>query len=176
MRTDVEVVKFTVEDVKVRSLMQTARFKDNFKHKKQERAKLEKDAPLAFLHSIESVNDDIFHWKVVITGPPDSPYAGGLFTLRMDFPAQYPFKPPKLVFSTKVYHPSVLLETGEICQAVLGTWGPTLNAEHCLMTIYSLLQDPQPDHPLEEDIAQQLANKPKEFEKTAKKYTKDFAK
>jgi ubiquitin-protein ligase len=44
------------------------------------------------------------------------------------------------------------------------------------MTVYSLLQTPSPDHPLEEEIAQQLANKPKEFEKTAKKYTKDFAK
>jgi ubiquitin-protein ligase len=45
-----------------------------------------------------------------------------------------------------------------------------------LLTLYSLLQDPQPDHPLEDDIAQQLAKKPKDFEKTARKYTKDYAK
>jgi ubiquitin-protein ligase len=96
--------------------------------------------------------------------------------IRLDFPAEYPFKPPKLTFLTKVYHPSVLRETGEICQAVLGSWGPTLNVEHCLMTVFSLLQDPQPDHPLEDEIAQQLATKPKEFEKIAKKYTKDYAK
>ena len=69
-----------------------------------------------------------------------------------------------------------MLETGEICGAILGEWGPTLNAEHVLLTIYSMLKDPQPDHPLQDDIAQQLAKKPKEFEKTAKKYTKDFAK
>jgi ubiquitin-protein ligase len=90
--------------------------------------------------------------------------------------SQYPFKPPKLMFETKVYHPSVMQSTGEICGAVLGQWGPTLNAEHCLLTIYSLLQDPQPDHPLEEDIAQQLAQKPKEFEKQAKKFTAEYAK
>lgn len=131
---------------------------------------------MSFIRSIESVNDDLFMWDVELTGPSDSPYAGGIFRLRLEFPSQYPFKAPKLLFMTKVYHPSVLLETGEICGAVLGTWGPTLNAMHCLMTVYSLLQDPQPDHPLEEEIANQLVKKPKEFEKTAKKYTKDYAK
>ena len=39
-----------------------------------------------------------------------------------------------------------------------------------------MLQDPQGDHPLEEQIAQQLQTKPKEFEKAAKKYTKEHAK
>jgi ubiquitin-protein ligase len=62
-----------------------------------------------------------------------------------------------------------------VCDAVLGTWGPTLNATHCLATVYSLLQQPTPDHPLEDDIAQQLATKPKEFFKSAAKYTKDHA-
>lgn len=58
----------------------------------------------------------------------------------------------------------------------MGTWGPTLNAEHCLKVVYSLLQSPQTDHPLEEAIANQLEKKPKEFEKMAKKFTKDYAK
>jgi ubiquitin-conjugating enzyme E2 D/E len=136
---------------------------------------LEKE-PLDFVLDIELVQDDIFKWECTLAGPSESPYAGGKFILRLEFPAQYPFKPPKLVFGTKVYHPSVMLESGEICGAVLGNWGPTLNAEHCLLTVISLLRDPQPDHPLEEEIAQQLANKPKEFEKAAKKYTKDYAK
>jgi ubiquitin-conjugating enzyme E2 D/E len=141
----------------------------------QERVKLEKE-PLDFVRDIELVDDDIFKWNCTLIGPSDSPYAGGRFVLQLEFPPQYPFKPPKLQFVNKVYHPSVLLETGEICGAVLGSWGPTLNAEHCLLTVFSLLQDPQADHPLEEEIAQQLATKPKEFEKAAKKYTKEYAK
>jgi ubiquitin-conjugating enzyme E2 D len=128
------------------------------------------------VESIESVGDDLFVWDVTMTGPDNTPYAGGKFVLRLSFPAQYPFKPPALHFQTTVYHPSVQTATGEVCGAVLGQWGPTLTAEHCLMTVYSLLQTPSSDHPLEHDIAQLLATKPKEFEKMAKKYTKEYAK
>lgn len=140
----------------------------------QERAKLEKE-PLDFVTEIEN-GSSLFEWDVHLTGPPESPYAGGTFVLRMDFPQEYPFKPPKLSFKTKVYHPSVELESGQVCGAVLGQWGPTQTATHCLEVVYSLLQAPSPDHPLEDEIAQQLATKPKEFEKMAKKYTKDYAK
>jgi ubiquitin-conjugating enzyme E2 D len=141
----------------------------------QERANLEKEN-LPYIVSIDSVNDDLFKWDVTMAGPDNTPYAGGKFVLRLNFPEQYPFKPPLLQFQTTVYHPSVQTATGEVCGAVLGAWGPTLTAQHCLMTVYSLLQDPSPDHPLEQDIAQLLVTKPKEFEKMAKKYTKEYAK
>jgi ubiquitin-conjugating enzyme E2 D/E len=132
--------------------------------------------PLEFCTAISFVGEDIFQWECKVSGPPNGPYFGGTFILKLDFPTQYPFKPPKLKFLTKVYHPSVQLESGDVCQDVVGQWGPTLNAKHCLSVVYSMLQSPESDHPLEEEIAQQLREKPKEFEKTAKKYTKDYAK
>lgn len=132
--------------------------------------------PLEFCPVINLVNDDIFNWECQIVGPQDSPYQGGLFVVKFEFPAQYPFKAPKLKFATKVYHPSVQTESGDICQDVIGQWGPTLNAKHCLEVIYSMLQSPETDHPLEEAIATQMREKPKEFEKMAKKYTKEYAK
>lgn len=142
----------------------------------QERAMLEKE-PLEFCSEITlSDGNDIFNWEATILGPPDSPYVGGKFLLKIEFPVQYPFKAPKLKFLTKVYHPSVQLESGDVCTDVVGQWGPTLNARHCLQVVYSMLQSPESDHPLEESVAQQLRDKPKEFEKMAKKYTKEFAK
>ena len=86
------------------------------------------------------------------------------------------FKAPSLKFMTKIYHPSVKLDTGDVCVDVIGSWGPTLNAKHCLQVVYSMMQSPEADHPLEETVAQQLREKPKEFEKTARKYTKEHAK
>jgi ubiquitin-conjugating enzyme E2 D len=141
---------------------------------KKERSKLEKE-PLPYVLSIDLVQDDLFIWDIVMAGPENSPYTGGRFTLRLEFPTQYPFKQPLMRFITPVYHPSVMRTTGEVCGAVLGQWGPTLTAEHCLLTVYSLLSNPVPEHPLEEEIAQLLATNRKEFDKTAKKYTKDHA-
>lgn len=134
---------------------------------------MEKD-PLEFLEIVKVDENDIYTWQVALSGPPSTPYAGGKFPLKVKFPAQYPFKPPTITFECKIFHPSV--KDGEICNAIIAeNWGPTLNVKHCMTTIYSMLATPDSDHPLDEDVAQMLRDKPKDFEKQAKKYTKKYA-
>ena len=62
--------------------------------------------------------EDLFCWQATIMGPPDSPYQGGLFFLTIHFPSDYPFKPPKVVFTTKIYHPNIN-SNGSICLDIL---------------------------------------------------------
>jgi ubiquitin-conjugating enzyme E2 D/E len=59
-------------------------------------------------------------------GPGDSPYSGGVFFLAIHFPTDYPFKPPKVNFTTRIYHPNINTN-GSICLDILrDQWSPAL--------------------------------------------------
>uniref|UniRef100_A0A668S2Y6 E2 ubiquitin-conjugating enzyme n=1 Tax=Oreochromis aureus TaxID=47969 RepID=A0A668S2Y6_OREAU len=84
------------------------------------------------------------------------PYHGGVFFLSVHFPTDYPFKPPKVAFTTKIYHPNIN-SNGSICLDILRSqWSPALTVSKVLLSICSLLCDPNPDDPLVPDIAQSL--------------------
>merc|ERR1712084_97014 len=87
-------------------------------------------------------------------GPADSAYAGGVFFLNIVFPADYPFKPPKCHFTTKIYHCNVNAN-GAICLDILkDQWSPALTISKVLLSISSLLCDANPSDPLVPEIAQ----------------------
>ena len=64
------------------------------------------------------LGDDLFNWQATIMGPDGAPYLGGVFFLKTNFPADYPFKPPKVAFTTKIYHCNINAN-GSICLDIL---------------------------------------------------------
>ena len=100
------------------------------------------------------VDDNLAHWTTQIMGPPDSPYAGRVFILEIRFGDNYPFKPPKIYFKTKIYHPNIKSNDGSICLDILkDKWNPALTVPNIILSIISLLTDPNPDDALEPEIA-----------------------
>ena len=94
---------------------------------------------------------------MVIHGPEGTPYEGGKFVTSVDFSDNYPFKCPQVRFITKIYHPNVKTDTGEICaQALQNTWVPTLNADYVIKMLKELITHPNPQDPQEADIAGEL--------------------
>uniref|UniRef100_A0AAQ5XL33 E2 ubiquitin-conjugating enzyme n=1 Tax=Amphiprion ocellaris TaxID=80972 RepID=A0AAQ5XL33_AMPOC len=90
----------------------------------QELTDLSRDPPAQC--SAGPVGEDMFHWQATIMGPPDSPYQGGVFFLTIHFPTDYPFKPPKVAFTTRIYHPNIN-SNGSICLDILRSqWSPAL--------------------------------------------------
>lgn len=121
------------------------------------------------------VGDDLFHWQATLMGPSDSPYQGGVFFLDIHFPADYPFKPPKIHFTTRIYHPNIN-SNGGICLDILkDQWSPALTTSKVLLSICSLLTDPNPDDPLVLEIANVYKTNKEQFNKTAADWTHKYA-
>lgn len=136
---------------------------------------LVKDPP--FNCSAGPIGDDMYIWEGSIFGPKDTPYEGGCFKLKIYFPEDYPFKPPKINFKTQIYHPNIKSNNGGICLDILtrGHWSPALTISKVLLSICSLLDDPNPSDPLEIDIANQYIDDREMFNVNAKAWTERFA-
>ncbi|XP_016949847.1 ubiquitin-conjugating enzyme E2-17 kDa [Drosophila biarmipes] len=125
--------------------------------------------------SAEMQNEDLFRWTAGVNGPPGSVYEGGHFRLDIRFPASYPFRPPRIRFTTRIYHCNVD-SRGAICLDVLGErWSPVMNVSKVLLSIYVLMSECNPDDPLVMCIADQYKTNRKEHDKIARHWTKLFA-
>ena len=75
---------------------------------------------------IQKTSDDLLRWEVLVFGPSETPYEGGRFKLIVNIPPEFPFKPPKVHFETKIYS-FLVLENGKICDHCFShanTWKP----------------------------------------------------
>jgi ubiquitin-conjugating enzyme E2 D/E len=121
------------------------------------------------------LSDDIFRWQATLMGPIDTPYEGGVFFLNIDFPQDYPYKPPRIRFDTKIFHPNIN-SSGGICLDILKEqWSPALTISKVLLSICSLLTDPNPDDPLVPDAALLYKENPEEYAKKARIFTLRYA-
>lgn len=134
---------------------------------------LQKDAPENC--SAGPRGENIYLWDAMIVGPTETPFAGGMFNLEIHFPTDYPFKPPKVVFATKIYHPNISTN-GSICLDILKEqWSPALTVSKVLLSICSLLSDPNPKDPLMPEIADEYIRDRASYEATAKAWTTRYA-
>ena len=140
---------------------------------KKELEEMEKDPPVYC--SAGSPDNDIFHWHGTIVGPCESPYSGGIFHLDINFPTDYPFKAPKVIFKTKIFHPNINSQGGICLDILKDQWSPALTISKVLLSICSLLTDPNPDDPLVPDIAKMYKNNRVNYDIIAREWTQKFA-
>ena len=126
-----------------------------------------------------SDEQDMFHWTGILYGPVDTPYDGGKFKLDIVIPEAYPNKPPIIKFINKVFHPNIDL-SGQICLNILrsppnGDWKPSINLPKTVLSIHSLLSDPNPNDPLNGEAGHMYTEFREMFNLRALEWTRKYA-
>eukprot|EP01135_Chromosphaera_perkinsii_P004352 Nk52_evm3s279 gene=Nk52_evmTU3s279 len=121
---------------------------------------------------------DIYKWSIMIIGPPDTIYEGGFFKAHLTFPKEYPQKPPKLRFVSEIWHPNVH-HNGDVCISILHEpgedrfgyedaserWLPVHTVETIMLSVISMLSDPNDESPANLDAAKDFREDPELFKK-----------
>ncbi|CAF3157801.1 unnamed protein product [Rotaria sp. Silwood2] len=114
--------------------------------------------------------DNIFHWNAILDGPEDSLFEDGSFVLSLKFPQDYPNHPPDVKFVTKVFHPNIYMD-GSICLDILQhRWSASLDVSTLLISIRSLLTDPNPPSPDNSEAAMLYQNHRRDYERRVREY------
>jgi ubiquitin-conjugating enzyme E2 C len=129
----------------------------------QELVELMSEAPLGI--ALFPEGDDIFQWVGVLVGPDNSPYAGLDYRVSLHFPRDYPFSPPYVVFLTPCFHPNVVPKVrGDVCLDILkDQWSAVLSASSILVSLQSLLGEPNVHSPLNTEAAELWGKDPKAY-------------
>ena len=120
-------------------------------------------------------HDNMLRWIATIDGPKETVYEGLSYKLVFDFPLTYPYNPPLVRFETPMFHPNVDIH-GAICLDILKVifinqdkWSAIYNVQTVLLSLQSLLGEPNNDSPLNNEAAN-LWKDQKEFRKQVLRY------
>ncbi|XP_002131446.1 ubiquitin-conjugating enzyme E2 A [Ciona intestinalis] len=125
--------------------------------------KIQDDPPTGVSGAPEDQN--IMVWNALIFGPENTPFEDGTFKLKIEFTEEYPNKPPSVKFVSNMFHPNVYADGGICLDILQNRWSPTYDVSSILTSIQSLLDEPNPNSPANNQAAQLYTDNRREYEK-----------
>lgn len=127
-------------------------------------------------------DDNYLVWEAKITGPPGTPFEGGIFPAILTFPKDYPLGPPTMRFTCELFHPNVYGD-GRVCISILHPpgddpnqyelsserWSPVQSIEKILLSVISMLASPNPDSGANIDACKTFRSNPQEYERIVRR-------
>ena len=99
---------------------------------------------MVYIESVEKVIGNPLEWAVYLKGPEQTPYQGGIFKIKVEFPDSYPIQAPKIQIVTKILHPNIL-PNGMFCICCWPfserRWTPHLTIQGCMDIIYDIFRE-----------------------------------
>ncbi|KAG9099889.1 Ubiquitin-conjugating enzyme E2 7 [Ceratobasidium sp. 370] len=122
--------------------------------------------------------DNFFEWEALINGPKDTPYEGGVFLAKLEFPSDYPLNPFKMRFDPPLLHPNVYAD-GNVCISILHSpgddphmyelaserWSPVQSVEKVILSVISMLAEPNLESGANVDCCKLYRENKPEFER-----------
>ncbi|KIW86811.1 uncharacterized protein Z519_12597 [Cladophialophora bantiana CBS 173.52] len=122
-------------------------------------------SPTPGISAFPDADGNMLHWTATLVGPRDTAYADLTFKLSFEFPSNYPYGAPTVLFKTPVYHPNIDF-SGRICLDILkDKWSAVYNVQTVLLSLQSLLEEPNNSSPLNNEAAQLHQHDPEEFQR-----------
>jgi len=148
---------------------------------KKQLLELQKNPNHNFSAGLKDEND-LYVWEIIIMGPPETYYEGGVFKAALTFPKEYPIRPPKMKFISEIWHPNIEAN-GQVCISILHEpgddkygyekpeerWLPIHTVETILLSVISILADPNPESPANVDAAKEFRDSNKDFKRRVSK-------
>lgn len=141
----------------------------------KELKELEQDSSITDI-SAGPIGDDLFNWNATILGVEGTPYENGVYFLKIRFPQDYPFKPPKIKFETQIYHVNINDRGGIDCDVLKDNWSPALTICKSLQCVRACMTyGGNPDDPLVHEHARLMKTDIVQFCKNAADYNHKYA-
>ncbi|ERE69966.1 ubiquitin/ISG15-conjugating enzyme E2 L6 isoform X2 [Cricetulus griseus] len=127
-----------------------------------------------YLRDLSRDAGNVLVWRMLLL-PDQPPYHLKAFHLQIDFPRDYPLRPPTLKFITKIYHPNVR-EDGQVCLPLISieNWKPSTKTCQVLEALNMLVGRPNPEEPVRLELADLLTQNPEMFKRKAEEFTLQF--
>jgi ubiquitin-conjugating enzyme E2 C len=110
-------------------------------------------------------DSNLLHWTGTIEGPSGTFYEGLRFKISLQFPANYPYFAPTIKFTSPMWHPNIDM-SGNICLDILkDKWSAVYNVQTILLSLQSLLGEPNNKSPLNAQAATLWDSDPEEYKR-----------
>lgn len=138
-----------------------------------------------YYYSISPDENNFFKWNFIIIGPEDTLYEGGIFNGYINFKKNYPNTAPEVTITSDMYHPNIY-KNGKVCMSILHNgrdeygyendsirWNPTQGVNSIMMSLISILSDPNTDSPANIDASNMLSNNFEKFKYIVRKLVQE---